>query len=360
MLLTTRPTSFKIFSTAALVSLLVVFCFNWYIWGLGGDRRFFDPFADSKCGSEAGLVAAECVQATVTITLDHTISVTPAPITITITSGTKTQTSLPTATAIPEKIWYKLGPKGLSDDTKGWISSCLDKNPSYQREFLTDASGDHYVKAHFANRPDIVDAFLQFSIPILKADLLRYLILYAEGGVWSDLDVSCEEGSIQDWVPEQYKADAALVVGLEFDWDWEDDNFLHSQFASWTIMAKRGSPHMMMVVDDILENMHTKAEENNVPISGLTMEMVGEIVDATGPKRMTRSIVKSMELVLEDTVDDRNISGLHEPKLIGDVLILPGNAFAARQSGYPSDQGPTYVEHHYAGTWKNDHGGELT
>ncbi|KUJ07856.1 uncharacterized protein LY89DRAFT_600960 [Mollisia scopiformis] len=264
-----------------------------------------------------------------------------------------------TPTAIPEKMWYKLGPKGLSDDATRWIDSCLTKNPTYRHEFLTDASGDYYVQEYYANRPDIVDTYLQLPIPILKADLLRYLILYAEGGIWSDLDVSCEDEPIHNWIPEQYKAEAGLVVGLEFDWAWEDDDFLHSQFASWTIMAKPGSPHMMMVINDILEGMKTKAEENNVPISGLTTKMVGEVVDATGPKRMTRSIMKSMELVLRETLDDRNISGLHEPKLIGDVLILPGNAFAASQSGYPDDQGPKLVTHHYAGTWKNDHGGEM-
>jgi len=214
------------------------------------------------------------------------------------------------------------------------------------------------VKGHFADRPDLVDTYLRLPIPILKADLLRYLILYTEGGIWSDLDVSCEDVAIQDWIPEQYRADAGLVVGLEFDWAWEDDNFLHSQFSSWTIMAKPGNPHMLMV-DDILEGMATKASDNNVPISGLTSEMVGEVVDATGPKRMTRSIVKSMELVLGDMVDDRNISGIKEPKLMGDVLILPGNAFAASQSGYPHDQGPMLVTHHYAGTWKNEHGGEM-
>ncbi|KAF8859186.1 hypothetical protein BDZ45DRAFT_714179 [Acephala macrosclerotiorum] len=287
--------------------------------------------------------------------IEHPILVTQSPVTVTVTSTTRTSSP----TVIPEKIWYKLGPKGLSKDAKGWTDSCLTKNPTFRHEFLTDASGDYYVKEYFSHRPDIVNTYLRLPIPILKADLLRYLILYAEGGMWSDLDVSCEEITIHNWIPEEYREGTGLVVGLEFDWKWEDDNFLHSQFASWTIMAKPGSPHMLQVIEDILEGMKSKAEENNVSISGLTTEMVGEVVDATGPKRMTRSIVKSMEVALGKTVDDRNISGLYEPKLIGDVLILPGNAFAASQSGYPKDQGPMLVTHHYAGTWKNDHGGEM-
>ena len=255
-------------------------------------------------------------------------------------------------------MWYKLGPKGLSDDAKSWIDTCFRLNPTFRHEFLTDASGEYYVTEYYASRPDIVSTYHELTVPILKADLLRYLILYAEGGIWSDLDVSCEDGkTIHEWIPEHLKADTNLVVGLEFDWKYENDDFLHSQFASWTIMARPGSQHMQMVIDDIVSGIHDKTVEHNVTISELTTEMVGDVVDITGPKRMTRSIVRSLGMMLERTVDDRDISDLKEPRLVGDVLVLPGNAFAASQSGYPEDQGPKLVTHHYAGTWKNEKGG---
>ena len=85
---------------------------------------------------------------------------------------------------------------------------------------MTDLSGDAYVKEHFAHRPDIMDTFLALPFPILKADFLRYLLLFNEGGIYFDLDVSCEGPPIHDWVPEQYKKDAGLVVGWEFDVCW--------------------------------------------------------------------------------------------------------------------------------------------
>ena len=52
----------------------------------------------------------------------------------------------PQASAIPEKIWYKLGPKGLSNESRAMIDTCLQKNPTYQSIFMTDISGDIYVK----------------------------------------------------------------------------------------------------------------------------------------------------------------------------------------------------------------------
>jgi mannosyltransferase OCH1-like enzyme len=225
-----------------------------------------------------------------------------------------------------------------------------------------------------------VETYLNIPIPILKADFLRYLILYNDGGIWSDLDVSCEEIPINDWIPAKYKESTNLVVGLEFDWGWENDNFLHSQFASWTVMAKPRSPHVLVIINDILEDFRQKCKDHNVKLPDLKLDMVGHVVDITGPKRMTRGIVKSLELMIQETIDDRyvqssvsgphsdsystltllkrNISGLLSPKLIGDVLILPGNSFGALQSGFPKNQGPALVTHHYAGTWKNEKGGE--
>lgn len=136
----------------------------------------------------------------------------------------------PSVTAIPPKLWYKLGPNGLSDQTREWVDSCVGKNPDYRSEFLTDDSGDIYVKENFAFRPDIVETYLALPFPILKADLLRYLLLLAEGRIWNDLDISCEETPIHEWIPTQYKNDANLVVGWEFDVGW-GDTFVR-QFAS--------------------------------------------------------------------------------------------------------------------------------
>lgn len=69
---------------------------------------------------------------------------------------------------------------------------------------------------------------------------------------------------------------------------------------------------------------------------------------------MTVSLLKSLALDLNAPVDDRNVSTLKRPVLVGDLLVQPGAAFAAAQNGYPKDQGPNFVTHHYAGSWKHD------
>jgi alpha 1,6-mannosyltransferase len=83
---------------------------------------------------------------------------------------------------------------------------------------MTDESGDGWVKKAFAWRPDIVETYLGLTVPIFKADILRYLLLFDQGGISSDLDVTCKGVPMDDWIPEQYKETADLVVGWEFDY----------------------------------------------------------------------------------------------------------------------------------------------
>ncbi|CAI7567442.1 unnamed protein product [Penicillium glandicola] len=260
---------------------------------------------------------------------------------------------------IPEKIWYKVGPKGLSDQSHEWLHDCLHKNPAHSAQIMTDLTGDEYVQENFGYRPDIVDAYLSLTVPILKADFLRYLLLFTEGGIWADLDVSCGDVPIREWIPETMRAKAGLVVGWEFDVGWGQN--IIRQFESWTIMAAPGSPHLMMVIDDIMDAIDQKTEEFQVSVSELTLDMAGDVIDFTGPRRLTRGILKSLELALNETVDMESISNLLEPVLVGDVLILPGYSFAASSNAYGNETeiGPSLVQHHYAGSWKNHNGGEI-
>lgn len=62
-------------------------------------------------------------------------------------------------------------------------------------------------------------------------------------------------------------------MGWEFDVRW-GDNFVH-KFATWTIMAKKESPHLSVVIDDIVEGLRNLAREKNVTIADLTIELLG-------------------------------------------------------------------------------------
>lgn len=101
---------------------------------------------------------------------------------------------------IPRKIWqtWKVGPLGFeqrdSDSAKTWP----EKNPTYRYEVLTDDNALEYLEDHYGpqklNRPDFIDLYRDLNITIIKADLLRYLVMYAEGGVYADVSVKAMRG----------------------------------------------------------------------------------------------------------------------------------------------------------------------
>lgn len=267
-------------------------------------------------------------------------------------------------TTIPKKIWYKLGPKGLSSDARNWTNSCLEKNPDYEAEFLTDDSADAWVQDTFGHhRPDIADVYHSISVPILKADLLRYMLLFAEGGIWFDLDVSCENRSIEEWIPSQYKSNTSLVVGWEFDVGWGEGVF--HQLSTWTILAKPHLLYLKTAIEDIVSDLRYISSEKSVSIANITMSMVPDVVDFTGPRRLTRSVYKVLQAnrTKEEfkAQVETEVFFSREPKLVDDVLFLPGYSFAASMNTYDDEVvvEPPLVIHHYAGSWKNNHGGEL-
>lgn len=255
---------------------------------------------------------------------------------------------------IPDKVWHSAKNHHVTDTQRTWINSWTDKNPTHREELLTDDSGEAFVQAHYQQtRPEIVEVYKALQIPILRADLLRYLIVLIEGGIWSDLDVTCDKPVI-DWVPPEYKdRDIDMIVGLEFDFDWRGPGTeVASQFCNWAFAARPSSRNLQVVVDSVIKVLKDIARTNGVQISGITLEMLPDVVNVTGPKIMTIALLESLGQLLGREVDDRDFSGIKHPKLVGDLLIMPGVSFAAGQNGYPKDQGDALVTHHYEGSWK--------
>lgn len=147
-----------------------------------------------------------------------------------------------------------------------------------------------------------VHGFLSIRIPIIKADLLLYLVLYHAGGVWNDLDVSCQL-PYNGWVPKQYKGDASTVVGMEFD----IDIWVH-QFASWMIMAKPHSSHMSKVVEDCLEGLQNRAKELGIGMQDLRLDMIDDKVDVSDPRTQTLGIQKSLSKTLGQGVGNDDVA----------------------------------------------------
>lgn len=182
-------------------------------------------------------------------------------------------------TLIPRKIWqtWKTGPLAFeqrdSDAAKTWPA----KNPNYRYEVLTDDNSNQYVEWHYGphgfNRPDIVKLYQELNITIIKADLLRYLIMYAEGGVYADIDVECLR-PIKRFIPERYNEhEVDMIIGVEIDEPaYINHPILGSKcqsFCQWTFAAKPRLPVMMRLIENIQEWLHDLSHQKGVPIGQL-------------------------------------------------------------------------------------------
>lgn len=193
---------------------------------------------------------------------------------------------------IPRRVWqtWKVGP-----DSKDFPSSFR----SYQRDWSEKAESDSFEYALvpddqimpllenlYGEVPLVIKAFKEMPATILRADFLRYLLLYARGGIYSDMD-TIPLKSFKEWPsldrekfdelkqenspipyknynPKQAQLHASggdssynepgFVIGIEADpdrSDWNDWYARRIQFCQWTIQSKPGHPVLRELILNI-------------------------------------------------------------------------------------------------------------
>lgn len=124
-------------------------------------------------------------------------------------------------------------------------------------------------------------------------------------------------------------------------------------------MSTPGNGHIYHAIEYVAGRLEGLARENNVTVGEVTMEMIPDVVDVTGPQAITVALLETISEEVGRGVGKEEIEGIGEGGvLLGDVLVLPQASFAALQGGMPQGQGEYLVSHHYAGSWKNEVGGE--
>lgn len=68
--------------------------------------------------------------------------------------------------------------------------SCKAHNDGYQYMFWTDETSRHFIKEHYSW---FLPTFDSYPYNIMRADAIRYFILYHYGGVYIDLDNGCNQ-----------------------------------------------------------------------------------------------------------------------------------------------------------------------
>lgn len=276
--------------------------------------------------------------------------------------------TLPGST-FPQKIWqtWKIDPLlfGITETVRA--TTWLQKNPHMRYEVITDASEMTYIEQHFGpdgfNRPDIVNFYRSVNLPIIKADLLRYMILYAEGGVYTDIDVETLK-PFHRFFPERHnEEDYDLIVGIEVDEpQFRDHPILgpkSQSFCQWTIISRPQHPVMIHLIEKIMGWFKGVAKQQGVYISQVELDF-DQVITGTGPSAFTSALLEEMNKRRKGPkVTWDTFHNMDESKVVGRVLVLTVEAFCAGQghsdSGNHGSRGALVKHHYHASNWPSRH-----
>ena len=270
----------------------------------------------------------------------------------------------------PRKIWqsWKVDPLNFEkrdfDTARTWTT----KNPGHRYEVLTDHNDLVYVEEKFGprgfNRPDIVEFYRNVNATIIKADLLRYMIMYAEGGVYADIDVEALK-PVDRFIPARYNAaDIDMVIGVEIDQpEFRDHPILGQKsmsFCQWTFMCRPQLPVMMQLVENIMFWLSDIATKQKVPISEVALDF-DEVISGTGPSAFTAAVLKEMNKHASSggKITWDAFHEIDESTVVSRVLVLNVEKFAAGQghsdSGNHNARGALVKHHYHASNWPSKH-----
>ena len=144
------------------------------------------------------------------------------------------------------------------------IKSWVKHTKEFNYFFYNNQMCDDFIKNNFDE--NVYKAYSMLPMPVMKADLWRYCIIYKYGGIYADTDTVCKIN------PNIFINDSLLTLSPENG---------TSYFCQWTFSAQANSPILKSIIDLSVERIL------NTPIKGEHI-----IHYLTGPALFTDGIEK--------------------------------------------------------------------
>ena len=303
-----------------------------------------------------------------------------------------------------------LSQRWFHDRQRNWTTT----NPGLVIKNYDDDDCDAFVKRNYP--PFIYDAYSALPQIVMKADMFRYLVILAYGGIYSDTDTHCLK-SIDEWAEGR---DPSLIIGVEADLSsadlpdpskpWHVYWMRRLQLEQWTIAGEAGHPAIVSVVWRILQKSKAwartsreydsavvwqleeggldSAERSSVgaqnrppPHNDLfsTLSDVDYIENWTGPGTWTDGVLHYLTIVYN--VQWKSLVGLKQPIELGrnemfvvhngvieslaklNVLIMPLVGFSPDHPQQPLSMTVEHpmacIYHEFIGSWKEENKDKL-
>ncbi|EMR10035.1 hypothetical protein PNEG_01789 [Pneumocystis murina B123] len=192
----------------------------------------------------------------------------------------------------------------------------------------------HYLIRHlYLSIPDVIKAYNALSTSILKANFFRYLILFARGGIYSDINTELLLPA-SNWISESIELSSiGLIIGIETDItsrpDTMQDNSEFFRFSSKTIRAKPGHPVLREIIVNITEEILQKKSTSKNSLKSTqfinSALWTNIIIDYLSSDAISSSKVES------ENISYSYLSKINKEMTIGDIVILPITSFSLNE-----------------------------
>jgi inositol phosphorylceramide mannosyltransferase catalytic subunit len=188
---------------------------------------------------------------------------------------------------IPKKIHQIYFGDDLSDRLHANVQELQELNAGWDYVLFDGPMGEDYIQTHYG--PDVLKAYLSLDprYYAARADLLRYLIVYREGGVYLDIK-SRFNGPIDQFI----EGDEGYVLSQWLNGPGEDHEGFgihrdlayvpYGEFQNFHVIGAPQHPFLEAVIETVLRNIKAYAPWHAVGRTG--------VVRVTGPIAYTKAI----------------------------------------------------------------------
>ncbi len=161
---------------------------------------------------------------------------------------------------IPKTIHHVFFGTRIPEPFENNIDRILLENPEYSHHMLGDDNAVSFIESHYNEQVREFFERLNHSYPAIRSDFLRYLAVYAVGGIYLDVKslfttpirdaVNGDESFILcQWCNE--KGEEYENFGIR----WVDNYIEGGDYQQWHIIAAKGHPFLRAVIIEVMHRI---------------------------------------------------------------------------------------------------------
>lgn len=135
-----------------------------------------------------------------------------------------------------------------------YVNSVKNKNKDFKYIIYDDYDCDLFVKNYY---PQYYKYYKKLELPVQKADLWRYLIVYHYGGWYCDMDIYSYSSFNTIDIPGKYDEEL-MIVEQEFPGPLKRNFYRNIQYAQYWFAATPKHPVIFNIIERVIYNIKSE------------------------------------------------------------------------------------------------------